>query len=101
MRDRTPDLYERTQLLLDNWKRDILKLEVEVRHRLGSDEPCEWLIGLSDSTKVKHAELESVLRGNCPPSKGETQMLPEDEAEGGKPAKGKPPPPYPGPFHLQ
>ncbi len=100
MTERTPDIYERTQRLLDKWKKDIFQADKEVRARLMVDEPSEWLIGVVDDTRIRHAELESVLRGNCPPSKGETKMLPKDTGEGGKPPKGKPPIP-PSPFRLE
>jgi len=100
MEEWKPDIYVRVQLLLDNWNREVLKLDVEIRKRLKADEPCEWLIGLADTTKVKRDELDSVLRGNCPPSKGETKMLPEGKAEGGKSPTDGPPPPH-SPFHLE
>ncbi len=101
MTERTPDIYERAQRLLDKWKKDIFAADKQVRERLAEEVPAEWLIGLVDMMRIRHDELESVLRGNCPPSKGETKMLPKDKKGGGKPPKGKPSPPYTGPFHLE
>ena len=83
MKERTPDIYERTQILLDNWKRERHQLDEQIRARVEEGVPAEWLMGLLDMMEIRYLEVEALLRGNCPPSKGETKMLPEGKAGGG------------------
>ena len=77
MKERTPDIYERTQILLDNWKKERHQLDQQIRTRVEEGVPAEWLMGLLDMMEIRYIELESILRGNCPPETGETKMLPE------------------------